>query len=135
MKKLLSIRYSAGAFNFAILLLRLVVGILMIHHGYQKLTDFSGTKEHMISFLGLGSTISTALIIFAEFFCSMFLILGLFTRFATIPIIIAMSVVLFQVDGGAYFGKGELPALYIISYLVLLILGPGKISVDGLIGK
>ena len=135
MKKLLSTHYSAGAFNFAILILRLGVGILMMHHGYQKLTNFAETREHMPAFLGLSTTISTALVVFAEFFCSMFLILGLFTRFAAIPLIVVACVALFQAHGGDYFGKGELITHYLISYLVLLIIGPGRVSVDGLIGK
>ena len=135
MKKLLSTHYSAGAFNFAILILRLGVGILMMHHGYDKLVHFNMYKEQFVSFLGLSNSFSLCLDIFAEFFCSMFLILGLFTRFATIPLIVVASFALFHVHGGDYFGKGELITHYLISYLVLLIIGPGKVSVDGLIGK
>jgi putative oxidoreductase len=135
MKKLLSTHYSAGAFNFAILLLRLGVGILMMHHGYDKLTHFNEYKEQFMSFLGLGKSLSLSLVIFAEFFCSMFLILGLFTRFATIPLLVVAFVALFEAHNGDYFGKGELITHFLASYLVLLIIGPGKISVDGLIGK
>jgi len=135
MKKILSIHYSSAAFNLAMLLLRLGVGILMMNHGYHKLVGFSETKEKFISFLGLGQSLSLSLCIFAEFFCSMFLILGLFTRLATIPLIINTCVILFIVWGGDYFGKGEVPVHYLVSYLVLLLVGPGRISVDGLIGK
>ncbi|MEI9934947.1 MAG: DoxX family protein [Ferruginibacter sp.] len=135
MKRLLSINYSDGAFNTAMLLLRLGAGILMMHHGYQKLVGFGAMKNSFVSFLGLGSSFSLALDIFAEFFCSMFLILGLFTRLATIPLIIAMLFALFEVHSGDYFGKGELASHYLIAYFVLLLVGPGKISVDGLIGK
>jgi hypothetical protein len=35
MKKLLSTRYSAGAFNTAMLVLRIGVGVLMMHYGYD----------------------------------------------------------------------------------------------------
>ena len=105
MKKLLSTHYSAGAFNFAILVLRLGVGILMMHHGYQKLTNFGGTVAYFPNFLGLSKSISLSLDIFAEFFCSMFLILGLFTRLAVIPIIIAMSVALYHAHNLDVFGK------------------------------
>jgi putative oxidoreductase len=135
MKKLLSTHYSAGAFNFAMLVLRIGTGVLLMHHGYDKLIHFSEYREQFMSFLGLGKSLSLALVVFAEFFCSMFLILGLFTRFATIPILIAMCVALFEAHGGDYFGKGELATHYIIGSLVLLIIGPGRISVDGLIGK
>jgi putative oxidoreductase len=135
MKKLISTRYSAGAFNFAVLLLRLGVGILMMHHGYQKLTHFSEIKTQFINFLGLGSTVSLALTVFAELVCSMFLVLGLFTRLAVIPLIISSCVALFIALGGDVFGKGELITHYLIAYIVLLFIGPGRISVDGMIAK
>ena len=135
MKKILSTKYSAGAFNFAILVLRLGFGILMMHHGYQKLIHFGEMKYKFINFLGMGTSISLALAIFAEFFCSLFLILGLFTRLAVIPLIISSSVALFEVLGSDVFDKGELITLYLACYIVLLFVGPGRISVDGMISK
>ena len=135
MKKLLSTRYSAGAFNMAMLLLRLTAGILMMHHGYDKLIHFSEYKDSFMNFLGIGSTASLALVVFAEFFCSLFLVIGLFTRLATIPLIINMCVILFKVNEGNVFDKYEEVPLYLVAYLVLLILGPGRVSVDNLIGK
>jgi len=134
MKKLLSTNYSTGAFNAAILILRLGVGILMIHHGYLKLIDFKATASFMPD-LGLGKSMSAVLIIFAEFFCSLFLILGLFTRLAAIPLIIAMSVVVFHITHADFFGKGESATLYLTCFITLLFIGPGRISVDSMIGK
>ena len=135
MKKLLSTKYSAGTFNVAMLLLRFGVGVLMINHGYDKLIHFSAMKGDFMNFLGLGNSISLTLVVFAEFFCSLFIIIGLFTRLSAVPLIITMAVALFMVFKGDVFGKGELPALYLAVYVVLLLLGPGKISVDGMTGK
>ena len=135
MKKLLSINYSAGAFSTAMLLLRLSIGFLMMWHGYDKLLHFSKIHNQFLNFMGLGSTFSLTLVIFAEFFCSLFLVLGLFTRLSAIPLIITMCVALFKVHQGDFFGKGEIDALYLISYMVLLFLGPGRVSVDSMIGK
>ncbi len=135
MKKLLSTRYSAGAFNIAMLLLRLTAGILMMHHGYDKLIHFSEYKNSFMNFIGIGSTASLALVVFAEFFCSLFLVLGLFTRLATIPLIINMCVILLKVNEGNVFDKYEEVPLYLAAFLVLLILGPGRVSVDNMIGK
>ncbi|MFZ1785335.1 MAG: DoxX family protein [Ferruginibacter sp.] len=135
MKKLLSTKYSAGAFNAAMLLLRLGFGILMMSHGYQKLIHFAEYQTKFMNFMGLGSTMSLALVVFAEFFCSLFLILGLFTRLAAIPLIIATCVMVFKAHNAEVFGDGETAALYLTGYLVLFIIGPGKISVDGMIGK
>lgn len=135
MKKLMSTSYSAGAFNFGMLLLRLAVGALMINHGYGKLVHFAEMKSQFMNFLGLGQTFSLVLVVFAEFFCSVFLILGLFTRLSAIPLLITMAVALFKAHKGEVFGEGEMAALYIAAYLTILILGPGKISVDGMTGK
>ena len=135
MKRILSTKYSTGGFNFAMLVLRVALGVLMLSHGYGKLVHFNGMKGSFINFLGMGSTLSLSLDIFAEFFCSAFLILGLFTRFAVIPILIAMSVALFKVHHGLLFGAGERAAIYLACCITLLFCGPGKISVDGMIGK
>ncbi len=135
MKKLLSTKYSAGAFSTAMLVLRLGVGVLMLMHGYDKLVHFGDKQHSFMSFLGMGSTISLALFVFAEFFCSLFLILGLFTRLAAIPLIIATCVMVFKVYKGDIFGDGEEGALYLTGYIVLLLVGPGRVSVDSMIGK
>jgi putative oxidoreductase len=135
MKKLLSTKYSAGAFNAAMLLLRLGAGVLMMNHGYDKLVHFSKYQHGFMNFLGLGSTVSLALLVFAEFFCALFIIIGLFTRLSAIPLIVAMSIALFKAHNGQFFGDGEIVALYLTCYLVLLFVGPGKISVDGMMGK
>jgi putative oxidoreductase len=135
MKKLLSTKYSAGAFSTAILVLRLGVGILMMMHGYDKLVHFGAKQNTFMNFMGIGSTMSLALVVFAEFFCSLFLILGLFTRLAAIPLIIATLVMIFKAHNGEVFGDGEHAALYLMGYVVLLLIGPGRVSVDSMIGK
>lgn len=134
MKKLFSTNYSAGAFNTAMLVLRLVAGIWMLQHGYEKLTHFDETAGKMINFLGIGQSASTILVIFSEFFCSCFLILGLFTRFATIPLIITMIVAMWKVHHNDYLGEADI-SLFIACYVAILLLGPGKISIDGMISK
>lgn len=135
MKKLFSTHYSAGAFNTALFLLRFIAGFLMIHHGYDKLVHFDEYKSQFIDFMGLGKSFSLALTIFAEFFCSLFIMLGLFTRLATIPLIITMCVVLFKINHADFYDKGQLPVMYIAAFLTILIVGPGRASIDSMIGK
>ncbi len=135
MKKLISTNYSAGAFNTATLLLRLVSGVLMMNHGYDKLVHFSQYKAEFMNFMGMGSTVSFLLVVFAEFFCALFIVLGLFTRLATIPLIITMIVALFKAHKGLIFSEGEMAGLFLGAYFSILLLGPGKISVDGMSGK
>lgn len=135
MRKLFSTSYSAGAFNTAMLVLRLGLGILMIYHGYDKLVHFGAKQDTFMNFMGIGKSMSLALVVFAEFFCSLFLILGLFTRLATIPLIITMCVALLKAHNAEVFGDGQMAALYLAGYVALFLTGPGKISVDGMIGK
>jgi len=134
MKKLLSIHYTAGAFNFAMLLLRLSIGLLMLQHGMGKISHFNEYAGQFYNFLGMGPKVSLILVIFAEVFCSFFIILGLFTRIALVPLIITMGVAFFSTHK-ANIEEGEMALLYLITYLVLLLVGPGRISVDGMIKK
>lgn len=133
MKKLVSISYSEWAFNLSMLILRVGAGALIIPHGYNKLVHFAELRTKFMNFLGLGSSLSLSLIIFAEFFCAMFLIIGLFSRAVVIPLVIGMAVALFKASGGDVFGNGEKPALFLICFLVILLCGPGKASVDAMI--
>jgi putative oxidoreductase len=135
MKKLLSTKYTDTSFNIAVLLLRLGCGGLMIHHGYDKSAGFASRSHTFSDPLHIGSMPSLVLVIFAEFFCAIFIVCGLFTRFACIPLIIAMSVAVFISNNGQITGDGEHAMLFLIGYLVLLFTGPGKISLDKVLGK
>jgi putative oxidoreductase len=135
MRKLLSTQYKDWAFNLSMFLLRAGLGLLMIPHGYDKLVHFATYKKDFINFLGMGGTISLSLTVFAEFFCSIFLIMGLFSRLTVIPLIINMLVVVFKAHNAEIFGDGEHGSLFLIGYIVILLCGPGKASVDGIMGK
>jgi putative oxidoreductase len=136
MKKLFSTRCSDGAFSFAMLVLRLGVGFLMlVNHGLDKLMHFAEKAPRFADPIGFGSTTSLSMAVFAEFFCSVFIILGLFTRLAVIPLIITMGAALFYAHKGQLFGEGEYAALYLTAYITLLFTGPGSASLDKFIGK
>lgn len=135
MKKLFSTKYSAGAFNLAMFLLRVGLGVMMIPNGYNKLVNFARYKNDFMNFLGMGPTISLALVVFAELFCAGLLVLGLFTRLAAIPLVITMLVAAVKAHHADFFGEGQHAALFGLGFLVVLILGPGRASVDGMIGK
>jgi putative oxidoreductase len=59
----------------------------------------------------------------------------LFSRLVVIPLIVAMSVAVFIAHNHDFFGKGELATIYLIGFFTILLVGPGKISVDGMINK
>jgi len=135
MKKILATNYSAAGLNLATLLLRLGFGILMIPHGYSKLTGFNEIAPHFVNFMGIGQSVSLGLDIFAEFFCSILLAFGLFTRLALIPLIITALVIVFIGHDADIFGKGETGTLFLTAYLALMITGPGKYSMDAAISR
>lgn len=116
--------------DLALLILRLQVGLLMLTHGYPKLTNFSDRMNQFADPFGLGPTVSLALVVFAEFFCSILLIIGWKVRLAVIPLMITMLVVIFYANWDDPFGRKELPLMYLLTYLVLFITGAGKYSVD-----
>jgi putative oxidoreductase len=136
MKRILSIKYGAGVFNFSMLLLRVVFGLLIIiKHGYFKLQNFSTIQNNFYNFLGLGMKTSLVLSIFAEVLCALFVVLGLFTRFAAIPLVITMLVAIFGANTDKPLLESELALLYLGAFSTLVFCGPGKISVDGMINK
>jgi putative oxidoreductase len=135
MKKLFSIKYSDNGIAFATFVLRLALGGLVIPHGYSKLISFAAKSSTFADPFHIGHPTSMALAIFAEFFCGVFILLGFFTRFACIPLIISMAVAVFYAHKGDFFGQGETATLYMFGYVALLFTGPGKFSLDKLIGK
>ena len=136
MKKLFSTQVSENALAFTLLVLRVGSGLLMVvKHGFDKLTHFTSLAPKFADPFHVGTTASLAMVIFAEFFCAAFIIIGLFTRLACIPLIIAMSVALFSAHKGDFFGRGETAGLFLFVFVALLFTGPGKVSLDRLIGK
>lgn len=133
--KLTRTSYTETTVGISLLILRIGAGVLMIHHGYGKLTHFDEYKGDFLNFLGLGPTISLALVIFAELVCSFLILIGLFTSVATIPLIITMGVAVFMAHDAAIFAKGELATLYLFVYVAIMFVGPGKYSLDAFIAN
>jgi putative oxidoreductase len=136
MRKLLSTAYSDGAFNFALLVQRVVTGLmLLIGHGLPKISNFSELSSSFYDPFRIGHRYSLILVILAELFCSMFLVLGLFTRFAAFIIVFNLSVAVFVFHHGQPLKNFELGAIYLTSAFTIMIVGPGRVSVDGMMGK
>jgi putative oxidoreductase len=136
MRELISTRVSEHTLSIALLMMRIVFGgVMAIFHGWHKLSKFKVIQaEWNESVIGLSPVLELSLVIFAEFFCTVFLVLGLFTRLATIPLIITMGVVFFKINS-ANFSDGQLPLLFLTGFAVLLFTGAGKFSLDRAIFK
>lgn len=119
-----------------LLVVRIFIGFAMISHGFPKLQMLtSGEEIQFFDFLGMGPKATLVLAVFAEFVCSIFIILGLFTRIAVFFLTCAMFIAAFVVHSGDPFAKREMSLLYLCLYLLLFAFGPGKYSIDGMISK
>ena len=121
--------------DMGLLVVRLALALFMIPHGYSKLVHFADRMDKFSDPLGVGPTASLSLTVFAEFFCSILLGLGLFTRFALVPLIIAMATVVLIVHAGDPYGDMEKALLYLVPYIGLFFTGPGTLSLDRMLKK
>ena len=117
----------------AFLILRLGLGFGMAFgHGWGKLMKLmSGSEIKFMEFLGIFSPkMSLGLVVFSELICSIFLILGLFTRWAAFFLFFTMAVAVFYVHFGDPFGKVEKGFIYMVGYLAIFLAGAGNFSLD-----
>jgi putative oxidoreductase len=136
MKKLFHTGIHPEYMNLVLLLIRIAVAVFMLTHGWPKLQRLVAGGE--ITFgdpLGIGMAPSLALAVFAEFFCSILVGIGLGTRWATIPLIITMAVAAFISHSADPFGRKEMALLYLLIYSFLLVAGSGKYSIDNIISR
>lgn len=135
MKKFFSTNYSEVSFNISLLILRAGIGLLLFPYGFNKIQHFAELKGKFINFLGIGSTVTLSLVIFTEIIGSLLLVLGLVTRLGALMMVVMFSVIVFKVTHADFYGKSELPSLYLLGAFTVLLLGPGKYSVDSAMGK
>ena len=113
------------------LMLRLGAGGTMFwQHGWPKLMAFGDKVDSFADPFGLGSAFSLVLLLIAEVLCSALVVLGLWTRAAVIPLVIAMAVVVFMGKGDAALAEKELAAVYLVALITLLFTGSGPFAVD-----
>jgi putative oxidoreductase len=118
--------------NLGLLVFRLLAGGVMLTHGYQKFANFAEYATQFPDPLGVGAKLSLSLVVFAELVCAAFVVVGLFTRLALIPLIVTMIVAFFIIHGADPFIKKELALMYLGLYGGLFLTGPGDFSVQGL---
>lgn len=130
LRKLLKTGTPSFNVSIGLLLLRVLMSAAMLTHGYPKLMRIINGEWRFSDPLGIGVEASLIMATFAEFLCSILLILGLTTRYAVIPLIITMFVAWQLRHGADPFSTQEKSVLYLISYLCILFAGPGKFSLD-----
>ena len=118
--------------DISLLILRLAFGVFMIlNHAWRKLDKLlAGPPIKFADPFGLGAELSLQLAVLGEVVCAALLVLGLFTRIAAVPALITMLVAAFIIHGGDPLGDKEHALLFGVVYLVVMILGPGRYSID-----
>ncbi|MCC8088056.1 MAG: DoxX family protein [Rikenellaceae bacterium] len=122
--------FSDTGKSSALLFLRIFTGIMILTHGIPKITNFPELSRTFADPIGLGSTLSVLLMIFAEVICACLIMVGLMTRLAAIPLVIGLFVAAFLTGPEFDFTKSESAILYLGIFLSIMISGGGRYSVD-----
>jgi putative oxidoreductase len=117
--------------SFAPLAARVIVGAIMVAHGWQKLSmGPANVGQGMLARLGVPLPIFMGYVLtFTEFFGGILLIIGLLSRLVAIALTIDLVVAMLLAAG-----LGELELSLVAGFLVVLLAGPGKASVDYALG-
>jgi putative oxidoreductase len=116
--------------DFSVFFLRVFSSLFMLTHGYEKFMKIISGDWSFADPIGLGEPSSLFLAVLAEFFCSILLIIGLFTRPALFILGTTMTIIAFIVHKSDPIGDKEHALLFLIIYIAILIIGPGKFSLD-----
>jgi putative oxidoreductase len=133
MKKLFLTSINENLAHIWLLFFRIIVSGFMLTHGLPKIMKILEGNFSFSDPFGIGSTTSLFLAAFSEGICSILIMFGLATRLATIPLIATMATAAFIVHANDPFGRKELALMYMVFYITILLLGPGKFSVDNLL--
>ena len=130
--------------NIIFLAARLLVSLLMLHHGLEKLADIDGFTTYIVdkyfSYLPFTHSYWTYLAAYTQIIGSFFIAIGTFTRLSLLGLSSTMLfALLFHLSDtglqGLPFGiveahnyEYEASLLYLLVYLILLATGPGKYS-------
>ncbi len=122
--------------SFGFLVLRLCIGVLLIHHGYEKLNDIDNFANAFVRPLHLPFPIFLSYIAaFSEIVGSWMLITGLGVRFGALAIFGTMTIAIYHaiITSGFNIYLLELLGLYWGGALCLVLSGGGLFSIDELI--
>jgi putative oxidoreductase len=140
MKKLLrlitDVYPSPPSFHLSLLIFRVAACVeLIVAHGLKKIGVGIEKAEMIPNPLHLPEGLNSVFAIAGNLFFPLLIIVGFLTRLAILPILAITLTGYFLVHWQDPVLVRDTPYIYSIIYLLLLVLGPGKYSVDYLIHK
>lgn len=116
------------------LMLRVFFGLSMaLAHGFGKLDKiYSGSDIFFPDPLGIGSYASMMLAGVSEFVFPILVVIGLYTRWSALPVVGTMFIAFFMVHLNDPYAKQELALVYLVAYLTIFLVGPGRLSIDSI---
>ena len=120
------------------LFLRLFVGIMLLQFGIRQIGQADVLADSFPAVFGLSSEVSMWTMLCIEIGCSVFIMAGFLTRIMLLPPFIAMMTAAYQLihlsPKAPYLLSWEqpvyLPIMFLGIFFFLMLVGPGKISVD-----
>ena len=117
--------------NLAAFLLRASFSLFMFFgHGLDKLLHFKDKADSFPGFFGMSGQLTLAIAVFAEFLCPLMIALGYQTRLFSLPVIGTMATAALLVHADDAFAQRELSLLYLAAFTAVLLIGPGRYSID-----
>jgi putative oxidoreductase len=122
--------------DIAKLLLRLSLGILILFHGIHKLIHGNAGVESLTIAAGLPAFVAYGVYV-GELIAPIFIILGLYARFASGVVAFNMLMAIYLAYGfsftlSKYGGLAwETPLLFLVMSVLIVLLGSGRYAVNG----
>lgn len=117
--------------NYAMLAFRLLLAFELFRvHGMKKFRIENGKKEHVPNPLHLPDKLNGLVATFSDTVVPFLIALGMATRVAILPTIGVTAIGYFVVHRKDSLEVRDVPYMYTLSLLLLLVLGPGRYSID-----
>ena len=117
--------------NIALLILRVVfAGSMLYGHGLNKLNRLIEGDLSFANPIGIGEAPTLVLAVFSEFLAPLFILVGYKTKVFSFFPAATMFVAAFIVHLRDPFARKEKAILFLIGFIVIMMMGPGKYSID-----
>ena len=111
-------------------LLRILPSVMLLTHGIPKFQKLISGNFEFGDPIGIGAAPSLFLAVIGKFDCPILLILGYKTRWTALPPAFTMLVAATMVHGADPFSVKEKALLFLSYFVLIILLGPGRYSID-----